>query len=285
MDRCRQYIRQLFAASLKLNKAGLKMKIMICGKGGCGKSTLTVLLARALANTGKKVLVVDADESNLCLHRLLGANQPEILMDAMGGRPGTREKLKQASDHLHEDDFFKQIMTFDTLPRECLAEADGIKLLVVGKIKQFGEGCACMIGGISKAVLSRLQEKDNEIVLIDAEAGLEHFGRQVDKSCDLVLSIVDPSYESVQMAGRVMEIAQGAGVQTYFILNKIDKDVRQRMADGLDPQRIIAEIPRSNDIFQQNLQGQPLTAGIPQIEAACEFISSYRKPLSLNMKL
>ncbi len=58
---------------------------MICGKGGCGKSTLTVLLARALAGTGEKVLVADADESNLCLHRFLGARQPEIMMDAMGG--------------------------------------------------------------------------------------------------------------------------------------------------------------------------------------------------------
>ena len=48
------------------------MKIMICGKGGCGKSTLTILLARALTGTGRKVLVVDADESNLCLHRLPG---------------------------------------------------------------------------------------------------------------------------------------------------------------------------------------------------------------------
>jgi CO dehydrogenase maturation factor len=261
------------------------MKIMVCGKGGCGKSTLTVLLARALADSGKKVLVVDADESNLCLHRLLGANQPEILMDAMGGRKGTREKLKQASDHLHEDDFFKQVMTFDNLPSECLAEADGIKLLVVGKIKEFGEGCACMIGGISKAVLSRLQEKDNEIVLIDAEAGLEHFGRQVDKSCDLVICIVDPSYESVQMAGRVTQIAEGAGVQTYFILNKIDEDIREVMADGLDPQRIIAEIPCSNDIFRQNLKGQALTAAMPQIEVACGFINSYRKPLSLSIKL
>ncbi len=261
------------------------MKIMICGKGGCGKSTLTVLLARALTDCGKKVLVVDADESNLCLHRLLGADQPEILMDAMGGRTGTREKLKQATDHSHEDGFFKETMTFATLPGECLAEVDGIKLLVVGKIKQFGEGCACMIGGISRAVLSRLQEKENEIVLIDAEAGLEHFGRQVDKSCDLVLSIVDPSYESIQMAGRVREIAQGAGVQTYFILNKIDEDIRQVMADGLDPQRVIAAIPHSSDIFQQNLQGQALTTTIPQIEAACTFISGYRKPLSLNMKI
>jgi len=261
------------------------MKIMICGKGGCGKSTLTILLARALTGTGRKVLVVDADESNLCLHRLLGAHQPEIMMDAMGGRKGTREKLKQAADHQHEDDFFKKVMTFDNLPIECQAEANGIKLLVVGKIKEFGEGCACMIGGISRTVLSRLQEKDNEIVLIDAEAGLEHFGRQVDKSCDLVICIVDPNYESIQMAGRARQIAEGAGIQTYYILNKVDDDVREAMTEGLDPQRIIAAIPRNNEIFLQNLKGQPLTASMPQIEAACNFINSYRKPLSLNMKL
>ncbi len=261
------------------------MKIMICGKGGCGKSTLTVLLARALVGIGKKVLVVDADESNLCLHRLLGAQQPENMMDAMGGRKGTREKLKQASEHLHEDDFFKQVLTFDNLPGECLAEANGIKLLVIGKIKEFGEGCACMIGGISKAVLSRLQEKDNEIVLIDAEAGLEHFGRQVDKSCDLVICVVDPNYESIQMAGRARQIAKGAGVETYFIINKVDDDVRETMTSGLDPQRIIAAIPHNSEIFLQSLKGEPLTASMPQIDHACRFINGYRKPLSLNMKL
>ncbi len=261
------------------------MKLMICGKGGCGKSTITILLARALAATGKKVLVVDADESNLCLHRLLGTRQPGIMMDAMGGRQGTREKLKQASDHQHEGDFFKQVLTLDNLPAECLAETDGITLLVVGKIKEFGEGCACMIGGISKALLSRLQEKDNEIVLIDAEAGLEHFGRQVDKSCDLVICIIDPNYESIQMAGRARQLAEGAGIQTFFILNKVDDAVREMMSEGLEQERIIAAIPRSNEIFLQNLKGQPLTARMPQIEAAGNFINSYRKPLSLNMKL
>ena len=118
-----------------------------------------------------------------------------------------------------------------------------------------------------------------------AEAGLEHFGRQVDKSCDLVICIVDPSYESIRMADRTRQIAEGAGVQTYFMLNKVDDDIREAMTDGLDQKRIIASIPSDKEIFVQSLKGQPLTAGIPQIEAACEFISGYRKPLSLNVKL
>ena len=44
------------------------MKIAVCGKGGCGKSTVTSLLAKALARRGKEILVIDSDESNYGLH-------------------------------------------------------------------------------------------------------------------------------------------------------------------------------------------------------------------------
>ena len=45
------------------------MKITVYGKGGCGKSTVTSLLAKALARRGKEILVIDSDESNYGLHR------------------------------------------------------------------------------------------------------------------------------------------------------------------------------------------------------------------------
>jgi CO dehydrogenase maturation factor len=261
------------------------MKVMICGKGGSGKSTITTLLARALNKSGKTVLVVDTDESNLCLHRLLGAQLPEVLMDSMGGRKGAREKLHPSFPHNPENAFFKDTLTLADLPAVCLADADGIKLLVVGKIKEFGEGCACMIGSISKAVLSRLREGADEVVLIDAEAGLEHFGRRVDAGCDLILAVVDPSFESILMADRTRQLAESAGVQAFFILNKVDNKVREAMEERLDPEKVIACIPRDDTLFLQSLRGEALTMEIKEIKAVCGFITGYTKPISLAMQL
>jgi len=52
------------------------MKIAICGKGSSGKSIITTLLARTLVQKGKKVLVVDSDESNASLYQMLGFDTP-----------------------------------------------------------------------------------------------------------------------------------------------------------------------------------------------------------------
>ena len=45
------------------------MKVLICGKGGSGKSTIAALLAKCVSRRGYQVLVVDSDESNYGLHR------------------------------------------------------------------------------------------------------------------------------------------------------------------------------------------------------------------------
>ena len=52
------------------------MKVLICGKGGSGKSTLSALIEKKKKNRGYRVLLVDADESNYGLHRLLNISHP-----------------------------------------------------------------------------------------------------------------------------------------------------------------------------------------------------------------
>lgn len=42
----------------------LRKRILVCGKGGSGKSTLVALLAMALEQRGDSVVVLDGDASN-----------------------------------------------------------------------------------------------------------------------------------------------------------------------------------------------------------------------------
>ena len=69
------------------------MKTLICGKGGSGKSTISALVALTLRDMGANVLLVDADESNYGLHRLMGVPMPVSLLDDLGGKNGFREKM------------------------------------------------------------------------------------------------------------------------------------------------------------------------------------------------
>ena len=44
-------------------------KICVCGKGGGGKSTVVAPLSRKLCERGRRVFVIDVDESNVGLYR------------------------------------------------------------------------------------------------------------------------------------------------------------------------------------------------------------------------
>jgi CO dehydrogenase maturation factor len=247
------------------------MKIAICGKGGSGKSSITALLARYLSGRGCHVLVVDADESNMGLHRLLGVESPVILLDHLGGKKAFKQKINQKFPP-PEGVVFGDKIPVSSLPAECVAIAGNIRLIAVGKIHVAGEGCACSIGLLSKMVLSKLDLDEKEIVLIDTEAGVEHFGRDVDAGCDMIFAVVDPAYESFLLAGKIKTMAEASKAEIFFILNKTDDRSRSVMESHLDRDKIIAAVPASDGLFLSSLEGKPLQTAVPEIAAAGDLI-------------
>ena len=179
-------------------------KIAICGKGGSGKSVLVRLLAEGLRRRGRRVLVIDSDESNTGLFRMLGFEKPpEPLIGLLGGKKKLESMLEEAIRSGIPEmqvDLIRQELQLSDIPSQYIFEKNDIRLVNIGKILMALEGCACPMGIVSRSFLKRLRLAPDEVALVDMEAGVEHFGRGVETSIDCVLVVVEPSLDSLEVA-------------------------------------------------------------------------------------
>jgi len=231
------------------------MKISVCGKGGSGKSTVVALLANEALKRGYHVLVVDSDESNSGLFRMLGFARPPVpLMELVGGKKGLRQKMGQPSVLSETNIQTTQI------PGEYLLQKDGLKLTAIGKILQSLEGCACPMGVLSREFLKKLDLAEDELAIVDMEAGVEHFGRGVDTSIDSVLIVVEPPLESVNVGQKIHELASGIGIKNVWaIMNKVPSDdIVARLKAELEERHIevVGCIHSDVNIFNSSIEGK-----------------------------
>ncbi len=246
------------------------MKISVCGKGGSGKSAIVTLLANEARDRGYQVLVVDSDESNLGLYRMLGFDTPPVpLMELAGGKKRVQRQMKSGLSRGELEDQMT-VLGHDDISTEDLSypyilQKDGIGLVSIGKILQSLEGCACPMGVLSREFLKKLRLKDNEMAVVDMEAGVEHFGRGVQTSVDNVLVVVEPSMESITLAERINDLATGSGVRSaWAVLNKVSSDeMASKLKEELGKRGIAVAGAIHNDpeIFEACFEGRPLHEG------------------------
>ena len=183
------------------NKIFAGKRIGIVGKGGAGKSTITVLSAKAFRKQGYNVCILDADSTNIGLHQALGLAKPSApLMDYFGGSVFSGGLVTCPVDD--PTLLSKGEISLDKLPNEYYAQSpDGIFLLVAGKIGGKGPGAGCD-GPISKITrdLKISGIGNNPVTLIDLKAGLEDPSRGVITSLDWVITVVDPTSAAIQVA-------------------------------------------------------------------------------------
>lgn len=250
------------------------MKISVCGKGGSGKSIIVTLLANEIRGRGYQPLVVDSDESNSGLYQMLGFKQPPTpLMEMIGGKNGLKEKMA------NPEVLSQPEILIEEIPSGYILAKDNLKLIAIGKILQFLEGCACPMGVLSREFLKKLSLKEREIAIVDMEAGIEHFGRGIEEGIDVVLIVVEPSAESIRLAEKIEHLAKGAGIRNVWaILNKItSKDLALKLKSTLAKRKVkvIGTIHHQPAIFEACLAGRPLAKfGGEEIKKLVDFLIS-----------
>ncbi|MDD5647724.1 MAG: P-loop NTPase, partial [Dehalococcoidia bacterium] len=232
-------------------------KIAVCGKGGSGKTTAVVLLALALKAAGRRVIVIDADESNPGLGRMLGIKgEPEAL-----------------SDLFNEDGILsgRERFSMDAIPPGFVLSVDGVRFMAVGKILDPFQGCACSLAESARSIVEKLELKEDEVLVLDMEAGVESFGRGVERQADTILAVVEPSLESIIVASRIAQMAQGMGIgRVGAVLNKMPSEsMSTRTKQELEKRgvNIYGVLNFSQELAEAAFEGKPLRDRIAGEEA------------------
>lgn len=248
------------------------MKILICGKGGSGKSTIASLLAKDLQKKGYRILVVDTDESNFGLSAQLGLNDPKELMEQIGGKKAVMNKMMAARSCGEKAQIFTEDWSIDDIPSDCVSKKGNLNLLQIGKVKHFGEGCACPMGGLSREFLMHLRLGPKDVAIIDTEAGVEHLGRSVAGNVDVILAVIDPSYESVKLSRKIVEMAKEGGKTVYFVINKTDSKTAESLAAQIGKDQVVSIVPFKACIQKKGLTGDSIDYEFGSISAISQFV-------------
>ncbi len=233
------------------------MKIAISGKGGVGKTLLSALLSETFAKAGYSVIAIDADpDANLA--STLGFPHPEeitpiselsdLIEERTGARPGQSAP------------FFKLNPKVDDLPESYSVKHDGIKLMVMGRIKRGGTGCYCPEGALLQALLTYLLVQRDEVVILDMEAGIEHLARGTAKAVDKLIVVVEPGRRSIETAHRICKLARDIGLQNIAVVgNKIkSQSEKEFLVTSLPDLEFLGFIPYDQALVDADLANLPL---------------------------
>jgi CO dehydrogenase maturation factor len=250
------------------------LKLAISGKGGVGKTTLAALLAQVYADQGREVLAVDADPAP-CLAGALGfpadlranlhpiAEMDELIEERTGAKPGT------------VGGFFTINPRVDDIPERFSVVHRGVRLLEMGSVEVGGSGCICPESAMLKTLFTHLMFRQDEVLILDMYAGVEHLGRATVDFVDALIVVVEPTRRSLGTAEQIKTLAEHIGLKRLWLVgNKIQNDAESAFIRAESPDLpVLGMLPANLDVQQADRLGIAVYDYVPALRQAAEVIA------------
>ena len=246
----------------------MSFTIAVSGKGGTGKTTFAGMIIRHLLDKGKgPILAVDAD-ANSNLNEVLGVKLSATIGDA-------REIMKKDVPVGMTKDIW-----FEYKVQEALIESKGFDLIAMGRPE--GAGCYCAANTLARKCLDLLTG-NYQYIVIDNEAGMEHFSRLTTRDVDLLFILSDSSRRGILTASRIRDLIHELNLrikQEAIVINRVEGELDPEILKDLKKQNLTLAgvLPVDEEIYRYDLEGKPtvqLPAKSKAVQAAHRIFDQY----------
>ncbi|MGC8812221.1 MAG: cell division ATPase MinD [Candidatus Aenigmatarchaeota archaeon] len=181
--------------TLKQEKSSRAIGI-VSGKGGVGKTVVTINLAASLTSFGKNVIAIDAD----------------IKMSGLGLQLGMYYFPATLNDVLNDN---------EDILNAVYIHPSGLRIIPASLSLE-----SAKISNLSKVLSSNFF--DNSLVLVDSPPGLDSHTIEVIKACKEVIIVTLPELPSVADALKTIEVCKEVGTKPIgIIVNRYRKEKEQ----------------------------------------------------------
>ena len=242
-----------------------KVIVVTSGKGGVGKTTSSAALGAALAQTGKRVAVVDFDVGLRNLDLVMGAER-RVVYDLVNVIHG-EAKISQA---LIRD---KRLETLFLLPASQTRDKDALT----------PEGVERVIGELRRYF---------DYIICDSPAGIERGATLAMRHADIAVVVTNPEVSSVRDSDRIiglldaktMKAENGERMEKHLLLTRFDP-ARAERGDMLKVEDVLeilsipllGIIPESMDVLRASNVGAPVTLADNKSAPAVAYFDAARR--------
>jgi len=217
-----------------------KIYTVASAKGGVGKTSVSVNLAAAFAQLGKKVLLIDG-----------AVTTPDVgfHLDVPSHVMTLYDVLK--NDKRIENAIHKHDSGINIIPGHLHAEFD----------RHFGRQKV-------EAVIKQLHNS-HDVILIDCAAGLGPEAKEMMAASDSMIVVTNPEYPAVMDAAKTIKTAKFLGVtKLNLVLNRVGRFKKEMNEDEvkeiLGDLKVIGKIPEDTNVSSATRAKQPVVIHAPR---------------------
>ena len=222
--------------------------IALVGKGGVGKTSLSAIMVRLLAEAypDKKILAIDADPA-IGLATALGVDVASTVDDIRKSFINVVEEGNKNADIELLGEAKYQLF-------DALIEIDNVSFLAIGRPES--AGCYCKVNAYLKEIISMIAD-NFDYVVIDGEAGIEQVNRRVMEKVTHLILVSDASRKGLKVADTIHRVAKELVMfdKAGLIINRMPD---MSLADSLDTGdlKLLACIPDDRDMAINDINGE-----------------------------